>query len=246
MRWILAPLLFFSVVATASVTWRPLSDGIEYTHLDYKRGIRTGHIHAFRLDPRKFKLKLAFSKDYPGLIASAHQMMRAEHGVIAINGGFFTPELQSLGLRISEGKLHQPLRSVRWWGVFTQRGGWTEILPLQGYRYRKDIDFAIQAGPRLVINGHIPGLRGKAANRTALGITREHKLIIAATENLPIKTSELADVMRAKERLGGLNCRDALNLDGGSSTQMYAHIGDFRLSVPTFVPIADAVIVVPR
>jgi exopolysaccharide biosynthesis protein len=45
---------------------------------------------------------------------------------------------------------------------------------------------------------------------------------------------------------GGLGCMNALNLDGGSSTQLYAKTQDFSLSIPSFSAVTDAVVVVPK
>jgi hypothetical protein len=52
--------------------------------------------------------------------------------------------------------------------------------------------------------------------------------------------------MRKPEIEGGLECTDALNLDGGSSTQLYANVRLFKINVPGINAITDAILVVPR
>ena len=49
-------------------------------------------------------------------------------------------------------------------------------------------------------------------------------------------TRELAKMLKAPP----LSCIDAINLDGGSSSQLFAHINSFRLNVHGFSNISDA------
>ena len=50
-------------------------------------------------------------------------------------------------------------------------------------------------------------------------------------------TSKLADLMLS------IGCRDTINLDGGSSSQLYAHINKFHLDVKGFANIHDGLII---
>ena len=92
------------------------------------------------------------------------------------------------------------------------------------------------------MNGQVPTLRPGLANRSALGIDKHGKVIVVVTENLPISTSDLAHILAAPP----LNCVDALNLDGGSSSQLYAKIDRFKLDVPGFSQVSDAIVVKRR
>lgn len=93
--------------------------------------------------------------------------------------------------------------------------------------------------PRLLIRGNIPSLKAGVADRTALGITDEGKVIILVTTNAAMSTRQLAQIMRAPP----LSCSDAINLDGGSSSQLYAKIDSFQLNVHGFSNVSDAIIV---
>jgi len=55
-------------------------------------------------------------------------------------------------------------------------------------------------------------------------------------------TEELARLLKASP----LNCTDAINLDGGSSSQLYAHINSFHLNVHGFSNVSDAIVVKKR
>lgn len=87
------------------------------------------------------------------------------------------------------------------------------------------IDYMISAGPYLVKDGKIiadakvQGFREdkitvNRAQRSALGITKDNKLLLVTGGNLNM--SELAQVMMT------LGCSKAMNLDGGASSALYA------------------------
>ncbi len=173
-------------------------------------------------------------------------LAESNHAVIATNGGFFTPELKPLGLRVDQGEQKNPLKATAWWGVFLIKEGKPQIVAQKNYRPDKSIEFAIQSGPRLLVNGKIPALKPGLDNRTALCITKDKKVVLLATENLPISTGDLAKILGSNDKKGGLGCIDALNLDGGSSTQLYANVNRFKLKVSGFTTVSDAVLVVPR
>ena len=83
-------------------------------------------------------------------------------------------------------------------------------------------------------------------NRTAIGYNQNGDVIIAVSENAQLTTLQLAQILRGSEKHGGLGCLYALNLDGGSSSQAYAKVGNFVLDAPSFRAVADGVAVYPR
>ncbi len=226
--------------------WRTLAKGLEYTKIYPMSVPLYGVVHAFRINLRYYNLDLALASDQNKKIALVESLVNANHAIIGINGGFFNPKLKPLGLRIKNGTIRNPIKSISWWGVFYISKNRPHIVSQRAYRPSRHIHFAIQSGPRLIINGRIPSLKAGLDVRSALGITGEGRVVLVATQNLPITTTQLAKLMRKPISKGGLGCIDALNLDGGSSTQLYAKINDFMLYVPGFTPVADAVLVIPK
>ena len=239
-------LSLFSQPTLASTKWRTMAPGIDYTELHPHNLKPLGKIHAFKVDLTKYKLALGFAKDFEQSIATVHSFAKKTQSLITTNGGFFTPSLEPLGLRIHNRKVKNPLKSISWWGVFYTLGDHAYVVPSRSYKPNNAIDFAIQGGPRLIVNGHIPRLKAGRDQRTALGITREGDIIILVTDNLAMTTTELAHLMRRNYHRGGLNCLNALNLDGGSSTQMYAHIHKFTVNVVGLTGVTDVVQIVQR
>jgi len=237
---------YFPTLIIASPTiWQTLEPGLDYTTTSVSHNADVpGKLHAFKIDLKNYSLHLVTADQLNKESASVKALNNSIDGLIAINGGFFSPNRKILGLRTENGKIINPVRPISWWSVFYVKHNKAYLVRANKYYHNRHVDFALQAGPRLVINGRIPALKPGVDERTALCITRSNnKVIIAATENTPITTTELANALSTSEKKGGLGCYNALNLDGGSSTQLYAKIDNFSLNVPNFNTVTDAVVV---
>lgn len=243
---ILLTLLITTAVATPT-HWRTISAGVAYTRISFLSGFHTGYLHAFKIDLQKNQLKLAIAEDQRNKIATVTDLATTTDGIIATNGGFFSQELKPLGLRVSDFKQRTPLKPTPWWGVFYIKNNRPYITGFRGFRMSPDIQFAIQSGPRLVIDAKVPiSLKPGVDSRTALGITSKGEVMLVVTDRLNLTTTQLAKLMRAPPIEGGLDCRYALNLDGGTSSQLYVKTDDFSLKVPGLSAVTDAIIVIPK
>lgn len=232
----LALVLHFAIAAN---DWRVLTPGIEY--LDVGGGYVTpwSHIHAFRINLNDNRLSLVMAKDMARDYASVDEYAQFSKALLAINGGFFDNNFHSLGLRVKNKQQVSPLKKISWWGVFYIRKAQAHLASASQFVPDSQIDFAVQSGPRLLVHGKIPPLKAGRAERTALGITPDGRVVIVVTEHAAISTTELAQLMKAPP----LNCINALNLDGGNSTQLYASLNNFHLNVHGFSNVSDAIIV---
>lgn len=234
-------ILLIPFLASAETVWQRVSPGMEYTRIQNIPDYPAGSIHAFRIDPSLYEFRL--SSPYK---TSVPLIMNQNNAVLAVNGGFFTPDHQPLGLRISQGKLLSKMRPTSWWGVFYISNSQPKIASQKEFQNNSAIDFAIQAGPRLVVNGNIPKLVSGNDARTALGITADKKIIVLATDQVYFSTAQLAEIMRASEKENGLACKNAINLDGGNSTQLYTHLPTINIQRSSLVQVADFVLVIPK
>ncbi len=241
-------ILCLTITASATaLSWQTLAPGLQYSkYTPPSNSWFSGSIHIFRFNLRRYKLALLMAQDYKRQNAPVEYFAEHSAALVAVNGGFFSPSFKPLGLRVQNGKTRTRLRQISWWGVFYTRGQHAYVVAQRSFRYRRGITFAVQSGPRLLVNGRIPPLKNGKANRTALGVTRNGSVVFVVTKNLPMTTTELAQFMRKSTAQGGLNCINALNMDGGPSSQLYSHIGDFVLSIPNFNAVTDAVVVLPR
>ena len=239
--FILALLLSHTAPIVAG-NWQTLAPGVEYQDLSAHLLTPWSHIHVFRIDLNHNELDLVTAKELSRQQASARDFTRHSKALLSINGGFFDPNYHPLGLRISHQHQYSPLKPISWWGVFYINNQKPYLSNAHEFNADKPIDFAVQSGPRLVVNGAIPRLKAGIAERSALGITQNGRVIILATESNPMTTTTLANLMKSTPLL----CENAINLDGGSSTQLHAHINAFQINVHGFSNVSDAIVVKPR
>jgi uncharacterized protein YigE (DUF2233 family) len=232
-------LLVFSHYSHADSNWRNLAAGIEYQDLNGSILTPWSHVHVFRINLKENDLSLVSAQDLAREHASIEEYAEYSKALVAINGGFFDSNYKPLGLRIHNKRQKSPAKNISWWGVFYVKEQKPHLISYSQYSPDSQIEFAIQSGPRLLINNRIPPLKPGRAERSALGITHDGRVIILVTDNMPLSTTELAQLMKAQP----LHCENALNLDGGSSSQLRAHLDSFKLDVHGFSNVSDAVIV---
>lgn len=230
----------------SGTNWVKIAPHMDYTYIPLTHIAGAGKLHAFKFDLNNYQLNLVFAQEQMQLASSVQTIGKFHKALIAINGGFFSPELQPIGLRLRQQKTIAPMKDISWWGVFYVENDQAKIINSSAYQSNENIQFALQAGPRLIINGHIPRLKPGYAARSAVCISTDNKIILASTENARITTSQLAKLLRKTAANGGLGCYSALNLDGGSSAQFYANFPNFKLYVANFSPVTDAIIVKER
>ena len=247
-------------------TWKPLAEGLSYTHIQ--------RAHVFQIDPKKYNLSIATAQDIGKSSATVKEMVKKNGAWLAVNGGFFSYEPKSVGLLMRKEKIINPLHSTSWWGIFYLENGIAKIttpqefhrtagkvmpssqreregeapvaLPLEGATRAPKIEMAVQAGPRLVIQGEIPKLKAALDRRTGIGIRRDGHIFLAVVLD-EISTTDFAELFSKPEKEGGLGCNNALNLDGGSSTQLYFNNGgNFSLDLPGINWVTNAVTISPR
>lgn len=161
---------------------------------------------------------------------------------VVINGGYFGKDGKSLGLRVCDGKKYGSLHAANW-GVFFIEDGQAKVQHTRDFakehKTMRGITQAVQCGPRLVVNGHTTDLKPQTALRTGLGIQRDGKVIIAISNGV-LTFAEWANLWKSKD---GLNCPNALNLDGGGSTQISLKTPKKSLEVTGSWPVPDVVVI---
>ncbi|WP_267257297.1 phosphodiester glycosidase family protein [Coxiella endosymbiont of Ornithodoros maritimus] len=236
-------LIIKAAYANPSIRWKMLASGMAYTMVTPSFSTLTRsdlftRLYAWKINLRQYHFNIVTSKSLQQTALYAAQAAKIKNTVLAINGGFFTPDLEPLGLRISNNKALSSLKRIRWWGIFMIKNNRAAITSPQNYRYSPEINFAIQAGPRLIIDGRIPKLRAGSAQRSALGVTPTGDIIIAITDNNLLLTATQLAILLKK-----LGCSNALNLDGGTSSQLFVHTNNFLLQIPSLRPVADLILV---
>jgi len=187
-----------------SFLWQPPSGGASQ------------EVHAFRVDPRMHRFRVVSAAGAKR--DTAHAIARSSGLFLAVNASYFDENDKPLGLLIDEGKERQSLRNVDW-GVFqVSKSGEASIIHTRDYIKSLDTSAAVQAGPRLVVDGKALKLKPQIARRTAVCVDGRGLVVLLVTEG-GVFLQDLAALLSQSEGAGGLGCRNALNLDGGPSTQ---------------------------
>lgn len=223
--------------------WTGLSDSISYTTFSISTdGEYSSTIHAFQLDPKKVRLDvLVAPNETEGALVD--ELAKANKANIVINGGFFTPDHKSIGLIIKDGKEINLIHKTSWWSIFAITPDGPKIYTPKEFVGVKNVKTALQVGPRLVVDGTYPKLKAGVAARSAVGITRDGKVIIAITQGVGVPFSDFAHKMGDDPAAGGLGCPNAMAFDGGGSSQLYAKLKKFELNVTGISRITNALAV---
>lgn len=220
--------------------WQQIAPGLYYDQQSIEGSQSSLHLLKIRLKQNRLGLLRAADSPRFGVEAGDGKrrarlktLMANSPALAAINASFFTPEGQAMGLVIQNGVTLNPLRQTAW-GIFQLVVGRPSIIHTSQYKSEAKRSLAIQSGPRLVIRGKTPQFRDSSiAPRSGVCVTKQGQVILAATHAL-ITLQQFANALKA-------HCPNALNLDGGSSTQMYVKPIDLYLQGGEPVPNALAV-----
>jgi hypothetical protein len=214
--------------------WRALGAGVE--HLAIAHGAIEGH--AFRFRPADVALRVVPA----GAGLEAVAAIAPGGDVIATNASFFDTEGRAMGAAWGRGRAVGGARLARW-AAFVVDGGRARIVA--GARLESGAhDFAVQGMPRLVVDGRVPALKPQRARRTAVCVAGDAVVLVATRSR--VEGADLARWLAAPARDGGLGCDEALNLDGGSSTQLVARWNGFAASIDGASGVPNALVVLPK
>lgn len=150
--------------------------------------------------------------------------------MVVVNGTFFATDGKPLGLLRQDDEELSPLRQADWGVLEVDGTGRVRLVHTKDYVPSAEVEFAVQCGPRVVIEGKVPSLKPQSAHRTALCVRSDHEVAVLVTRG-PVRADALGTWLAAPVSDGGLGCSDALLLDGGPSTQLSARVGPVKLDI---------------
>ena len=206
-------------------------------------------------DSRNHRLIVVDQANGPGTqFADAAAAAKAHGGVTAVNAGFFTPEGNPLGLVVSSGKISGAWNSASSLGSgawFEEASGKSAITRREnlGRAAAPSMRELIQAGPMLVENGSpITGLEAtKTSARIVILWDGGSRWWIG--RGSPCSLATLGNAL-AHSQFAGWKPRQALNLDGGRSADLWVSSaiagGPFVSRPPWNRPVRNFLVLVPR
>lgn len=192
-------------------------------------------------------LRIVDQPDRAGAGSLAEAMKRS--GAIAgVNGGFFTPAFEPLGLTISQGRRAGAWqRSSLLGGVVMVKKGRPALLWRDEFQDSASITELLQAGPRLVNNGQpVTGLQTSSSRaRTFIATDNAGRWLLGICEYTTL--AGLAQLLATPDLIPGMEIARALNFDGGKSTGIWARTSTGEvLSESEVSTVRNFVAILPR
>lgn len=223
-------------------SWQKIDEGLESRSLEFNspQFENTIKIQVLRIDPEKFGVRVIDCRAFGAERMDVKSMARKAQALAVINGGFFLPDHRPLGLLIVNGKEMNPLRNADW-GIFLMQDHTPRIIHTKEFSPEISVSQALQVGPRLVVSGRELRLKRQVARRSAVGVTFTNHVVLLSTTDTEAYAQNLARIFQTRESEGGLECREALTLDGGPSAQMYGEYKSLKIDIPGGWPVPNGI-----
>lgn len=235
-----------------STPWFPVGRGVERRIVTATRaGSYPIELYGLRLDPSMVIIEV--------VVLSASEIGANPIGVLAektgalvmMNGSFFNEELGILGLCISSGREVSPLvKAGDHRGVFFRRGEVAGLVERERFS-PAGVESAIQSGPWLVKDGAAQddfGDKDRVTRRSSVAVDGAGHVVFVVTDTVVsgITLKHLAQVLAMPVDRGGFGAVNALNLDGGTSSQLILRTPTDSHLIRGFVNVPVLLGVYPR
>jgi Phosphodiester glycosidase len=196
--------------------------------------------HAFKIDLAVAELRLIPAGE-PPLRRTVEQIVAPYPVVVASNASFFDTEGRAMGLAIDEGRV-MASSNRRTWGALVIDGKQGQIMLGADIQDPLGHRLIVQGIPRLIVGGKVQQLKPQIAERTAVCAGGNIVVLVVSTR---ADATAFARFLADPPDQGGLGCWDALNLDGGPSTQLVVKLPGLALSLPGGWGVPNALVVAP-
>lgn len=221
--------------------WQPLQPGMELRQMNVEDGAITERITIVRVVPALARFRVHY---VPGQPLPVSGWADALEMPLVVNGGYFTPEYQTVGLLISDGHTWgTPYGDFAGMFAVTPEGGVSvRWLRLQPYDPNEPLREAIQSFPVLVKPGGVMGFPadaddGRPARRTVVAQDREGNILFIVAPRGYLSLHKLAVFLASSD----LNLDVALNLDGGYSTGLWLGMAGHSVQIDSLVPVPSVI-----
>jgi len=241
-----AALLVVSDIGTGSARGKPLrfatvAPGIAYASFEAQPDDADAFSgHAFNVDLDVAELRLVPAGG-PAARRPVADIVASNAAVVAINASFFDVDGKTMGLAVDDGRVIASAKR-RSWGALVVNDRNARIVLGSDIVDDRANRFVVQGIPRLVVAGKVQALKPQIAERTAACAKGSVVVLVVTTK---AETTPFARFLADPLDQGGLGCQDALNLDGGPSTQLVVKLPALTLSVSGGWGVPNALVVIP-
>jgi len=236
-----------TLIVTSETPWFVAEKGVELKEISLDRDLSPIDIQVtlLRFNMKYVDVSVGIAKNLGIPNSPVTDILKKKGGFCGINGGYFDTSGKPLGLLVSEGRKigHIRTNSLIFSGIFFCKGG-AYFIKHRSVFPKKSVDLAIQAGPRLIVDGR------RASGAEAVGSfwlpdirsiiaidAKKHIVLFIVNSPSPLNGLTLFE---SQEILLKYNIKYALNLDGGRSSQLVLHSKHKNLSIGSnsSVPVA--------
>jgi uncharacterized protein YigE (DUF2233 family) len=177
-------------------------------------------VEAHLVIPNRAKYTLSLV-DNPAGERTLADAVAGSAAVVAVNGGYFHPDFEPLGLAIANGKtLHSFQRARLLSGLVMVKNGRISLLRAAEFNPATKPEMALQAGPFLIDKSvPVQGLNNtRAAARTVILSDGNGGFALFVCRSATL--AQTAEILATRTLFPEFKIIRALNLDGGSSTAL--------------------------
>ncbi|MCB0333419.1 MAG: phosphodiester glycosidase family protein [Bdellovibrionales bacterium] len=216
----------FAALAQASppIEWKRLGDDLEIALAGPPdASLFSGELTLLRTSLRAFRPLIIRAEQFTKPRATVKFLCNQSKASVCINANYFDELGKPLGLVVSQGNIHQKLHrgGQTLTGLFVIQRSGPEIVD-RSYSKLSSVVEGLQAGPRLLVHGEPPqGLKENSTStrRSGICIDQHRRLILYAVSStlLGLTLEQTQHILLHRD----IGCIEALNLDGGGSTQLF-------------------------
>lgn len=255
MRKLSAAFLILLVFSTAKAQWKQISSqsepspnkGLEHRYVVVEES-NSGERASLELaifSMKSCRLRVIDQVSEPRL--DLDEAMARGNFLAGVNGGYFDPQYNPIGLLIVEGTMIAPMQRARLLsGVLSAAARKVQIFRVAEFSAAQEPDAAVECGPMVVDLGKsVRGLEAtKLARRTFAAVAAGDKAALGFCSDVTL--ADLSNIL-AMMIIPDFKIQRALNLDGGSSSAFwFKRANGSAFSIAEQKPVRDFVAVVAK
>ena len=226
--------------------WQLLQQGVELRQVRVETDEAAERLTIVRLDPAAVRFRVHYDPITPCPVSAWAERCRGEvvPPLLVVNGGYFTPENETVGLLISDGRAWgTPYEDFAGMFAVTADGRVSvRWLRDQSYDPNELLGEAVQSFPVLVKPGGVMGFPadaddGRPSRRTVVAQDRQGRILFIVAPRGHLSLHEMACFLADSD----LNVDVALNLDGGFSTGLWLRTNETPVEIHSRVPVPSVI-----
>ena len=221
--------------------WQPLRPGTEVRQVLVETGAVAERLTIVRLNPDTVRFRVHYDPVAPRTVSGWAERLQP---LLVVNGGYFTPENETIGLLISDGQAWGTSYGEFAGMLAVTPGGQVSVRWLrdQPYHAGEPLQEALQSFPVLVKPGGEMGFPsgaddGRPARRSIVAQDRQGRILFAVAPRGYLSLHELARFLAESD----LDLEVALNLDGGFSTGLWLRADGLSAEIDSRTPVPSVI-----